>query len=185
MPQEPDGLFELPVPGRERPPSVPVAAEPAVVTLVKADLRCASVAAASVLAKVERDGIMVNRAGLHPEYAWQENKGYSAPEHVAALRRAGPCTQHRRSWSLPLVGEDPEAKVVGADPEPEIAGGAPVAGGELVLEIAELEPAELEIAELEPAELEIALSGAGASSGLSGARVAAGRRGDGGGHPGP
>src|SRR4029078_9548031 len=37
----------------------------------------------------------------HPVYGWSFNKGYSAPEHVSALRRHGACGQHRRSWSLP------------------------------------------------------------------------------------
>jgi ribonuclease HII len=73
----------------------------AVRTLVKGDLRCAAVAAASVLAKTERDAIMRERAMLHPEYCWAENKGYSAPEHLAALAGLGPCPQHRRSWRLP------------------------------------------------------------------------------------
>lgn len=74
---------------------------PVVHTLVKADLKCAAVAAASVLAKVERDGIMVARSGEYPHYGWSFNKGYSAPEHVSALRLHGACRQHRRSWSLP------------------------------------------------------------------------------------
>jgi ribonuclease HII len=104
VPAEPQVLFA--VPGRQEPPAFPLAAEPAVVTLVKADQRCAAVAAASVLAKVERDAIMVDRAGLHPGYGWRENKGYSAPEHVGELRRVGPCAQHRRSWRLPLVGAE-------------------------------------------------------------------------------
>ncbi len=90
---------QLPV--REPAPTVPLAHDPAVLTLVKADLRCAAVAAASVLAKVERDAIMTSRAHDHPEYCWHENKGYSAPDHAAALRTHGPCPQHRRSWSLP------------------------------------------------------------------------------------
>ncbi len=94
-------LFALAVPGRSPAPAVPLDVEPGVVTMVKADLRCAAVAAASVLAKVERDAIMVERSALHPQYGWQENKGYAAPEHVLALRREGPCAQHRRSWRLP------------------------------------------------------------------------------------
>lgn len=73
---------------------------PQVTTLVKADMRCAAVAAASVLAKVERDGLMVGYAEEFPDYAWHENKGYAAPEHSAALRRLGPCRLHRRSWNL-------------------------------------------------------------------------------------
>ncbi len=72
-----------------------------VVTQIKADLRCAAVAAASVLAKVERDAIMVDLARRHPQYGWELNKGYSAPEHITALRRHGPCDLHRTSWNLP------------------------------------------------------------------------------------
>lgn len=82
--------------------------EVAVRTRVKADLRCASVAAASVLAKCERDALMVALAAEHPGYGWAENKGYGSVEHVDALRRRGPCAAHRRSWRLPLTdgGED-------------------------------------------------------------------------------
>ena len=71
--------------------------------MIKADLQCAAVAAASVLAKVERDAIMVERAAGFPGYHWHDNKGYAAPEHLAALAADGPCAQHRRSWSLPGV----------------------------------------------------------------------------------
>ncbi|WP_309225328.1 ribonuclease HII [Quadrisphaera sp. INWT6] len=72
-------------------------------TLVKGDLRCAAVAAASVLAKVERDGLMADLDAEHPGYGWAGNKGYSAPGHLAALRELGPCEQHRRSWRLPAA----------------------------------------------------------------------------------
>lgn len=74
---------------------------PPVVTAIKADLRCAAVAAASILAKTERDALMVELAREHPEYGWHENKGYAAPAHVEALRTHGPSHHHRRSWSLP------------------------------------------------------------------------------------
>ena len=77
---------------------------PTVVTLVKADVRCAAVAAASVLAKTTRDAIMVELAAECPEYGWAENKGYAAPEHLAALTRLGPTRYHRISWNLPLEG---------------------------------------------------------------------------------
>ncbi len=96
----PDPAVAFPL--REPAPVVELSCEPQVRTMVKADLRCAAVAAASVLAKVARDAIMVERAACHPEYGWHENKGYSAPEHGLALRRLGPCPQHRRTWSLPL-----------------------------------------------------------------------------------
>lgn len=86
---------------------------PPVVTAVKADLRCAAVAAASILAKTERDALMVALADDHPEYGWHENKGYAAPEHLDALRRLGPTDHHRRSWSLPGVeAVDPDAAPV-------------------------------------------------------------------------
>lgn len=78
---------------------------PLVTTMIKADLKCSSVAAASVLAKVERDAMMVGLGGEHPVYGWAVNKGYAAPEHMLALETHGPCVQHRRSWRLPGVVE--------------------------------------------------------------------------------
>jgi len=79
-------------------------AAPAVRLRVKADRTCASVAAASVLAKCERDTMMVALAAAHPAYHWEQNKGYASAEHVTALAAHGPCSLHRRSWSLPGVG---------------------------------------------------------------------------------
>ena len=77
------------------------ASTPPVRTMIKADLRCSSVAAASVLAKVARDRLVVARDPDHPGYGWLLNKGYAAPEHLDALRRLGPTDYHRRSWNLP------------------------------------------------------------------------------------
>ena len=74
---------------------------PPVVTMIKADLRCAAVAAASILAKTARDDIMLGLAVEHPEYGWTENKGYAAPAHIAALAAHGPTPHHRVSWRLP------------------------------------------------------------------------------------
>lgn len=74
---------------------------PTVTTRVKADLACTTVAAASVLAKVERDAIMGELATVHPGYGWEHNKGYASPDHLAALDSRGPCEEHRRSWRLP------------------------------------------------------------------------------------
>ena len=79
---------------------------PPVTTMIKADLSCSSVAAASVLAKVSRDRLMVALGGEHPAYGWVENKGYAAPDHLDALRRLGPSTWHRRSWRLPGCMDD-------------------------------------------------------------------------------
>jgi ribonuclease HII len=78
-----------------------------VTTRVKGDMTCAAVAAASILAKTTRDGMMLELAEQHPEYAWHENKGYASPEHVDALRRLGPTVHHRRSWRLPGVDVTP------------------------------------------------------------------------------
>ena len=85
---------------------------PPVRTIIKGDLRCSSVAAASVLAKVERDGLMAELAREHPHYGWADNKGYSARAHLDALATHGPCPQHRRSWSLPGVAEAGSGVVV-------------------------------------------------------------------------
>ena len=91
------------VEGKRRPPP-PMEPVPPVVTVIKGDMTCSSVAAASVLAKVERDGLMVQRHSSHPDYGWAVNKGYAAPAHRDALMRLGPCVQHRRSWNLGLAG---------------------------------------------------------------------------------
>jgi ribonuclease HII len=85
------------------PPTV-IERVPPVVTMIKADMRCAAVAAASILAKTTRDAIMIELAAEHPEYGWAENKGYSAPEHIAALSEFGPTAHHRVSWRLPGTG---------------------------------------------------------------------------------
>lgn len=73
---------------------------PAVVTKVKADLTCATVAAASVLAKVHRDQYMVQLHDQHPHYGWLDNKGYAAAVHRHALQEHGPSVWHRHSWDI-------------------------------------------------------------------------------------
>jgi len=70
---------------------------------VAADRRCASVAAASVVAKVERDAELVELARTYGGYGFESNKGYGSAAHVRALRALGPCDAHRRSWRLPGV----------------------------------------------------------------------------------
>ena len=79
----------------------PLGTVPTVTTMVKAYLRCAGVAAASVLAKTARDRLLVDLHHQHPEYGWAGNKGYGAPDHLEALARLGPTPHHRVSWSLP------------------------------------------------------------------------------------
>ncbi|WP_328587576.1 hypothetical protein [Serinibacter arcticus] len=66
-------------------------------------MTCASVAAASVLAKVERDGLMRAAHDVDPRFDWAGNKGYASPLHIEALRVHGPTESHRRSWRLPGV----------------------------------------------------------------------------------
>jgi ribonuclease HII len=95
------GLFTLPPAPSHQP--LPVGPPIEVRTMIKADMRCSSVAAASVLAKVERDARMVRLHDEYPAYCWADNKGYSAPEHMQALLELGPCEQHRRSWRLPCA----------------------------------------------------------------------------------
>lgn len=71
---------------------------PRVVTRVKADRDCATVAAASVLAKVHRDRLMIEADAAHPGYEWAGNKGYASAGHYAAIDRLGPSPLHRWSW---------------------------------------------------------------------------------------
>jgi len=74
---------------------------PEVVTRVKADLSATSVAAASILAKVARDALMVGLAAECPGYGWEANKGYGTPAHLTAIRTLGLTPHHRHSWRLP------------------------------------------------------------------------------------
>ncbi len=67
--------------------------------VVRGDGRCASIAAASIVAKVTRDRMMVAADDEHPDYAFAANKGYPAPAHLDALARIGPCELHRGSWA--------------------------------------------------------------------------------------
>ena len=96
-------------------PPVPTLTEPAypevnvgeVRTQVKADQRCASVAAASVLAKVHRDALVRDLAATIPGYDLEHNMGYATASHLAALRALGPSAHHRLSWRLPARVEAP------------------------------------------------------------------------------
>jgi ribonuclease HII len=74
--------------------------------LVKGDGFSASIAAASIIAKVTRDRMMVRAARRYPGYGFASNKGYRAPEHLAALDRLGPCALHRRSFA-PVAAQQP------------------------------------------------------------------------------
>ncbi|TXK17033.1 ribonuclease HII [Homoserinibacter sp. GY 40078] len=76
----------------------PETSRPRVVTRVKADRDCATVAAASVLAKVQRDRLMVEADAVHPGYEWTSNKGYASASHYSAIERLGSSPLHRWSW---------------------------------------------------------------------------------------
>lgn len=71
-------------------------------TIVRGDACCASIAAASIVAKVTRDRLLVAASDEHPAYGFASNKGYPSPAHIAALDTHGPCTLHRHSWA-PIV----------------------------------------------------------------------------------
>lgn len=76
------------------------ACEAPVHTRVKADMSCLSVAAASVLAKVARDRLMLELHGELPAFGWNENKGYGTAAHRDAIRASGASAYHRTSWNL-------------------------------------------------------------------------------------
>ena len=63
------------------------------------------IAAASIVAKVQRDNYMIEIDALYPEYGFAKNKGYGTAEHIAALKKYGPCPIHRRSFIKNFMGE--------------------------------------------------------------------------------
>ena len=79
----------MPIVGLERPQRA----------LIKGDRICASIAAASIVAKVVRDSIMDAYHELYPEFGFCRNKGYGTPEHLAALHRNGPTPIHRMTFA--------------------------------------------------------------------------------------
>ena len=72
--------------------------------VVGGDAKCASIAAASILAKVTRDRYMLELAEQYPEYGFAQHKGYGTKQHYAALREFGPCPIHRPSFLKKLHG---------------------------------------------------------------------------------
>lgn len=97
VPQQGDlDLFSVPEPEEQEP----VAAPWRIQTRIKADMTCLSVAAASVLAKVERDGIMASLAQEFPVFGWDSNMGYGTPAHKSAIAELGATDHHRKTWRL-------------------------------------------------------------------------------------
>ena len=68
-------------------------------TVIKGDSVSLSIAAASIVAKVARDGAMAELAEQFPGYGWERNAGYGTREHIDALNRLGPTPEHRRSFA--------------------------------------------------------------------------------------
>lgn len=87
----PDRLL---IDGNMIPAGLTVAAQ----AIVKGDARCLSIAAASIVAKVTRDRIMVGLAQQHPGYGWETNAGYPSKRHISALQDIGVTPHHRRSF---------------------------------------------------------------------------------------
>lgn len=103
--------------GNHLPPGLPCPAE----AWIGGDARERSIMAASILAKVTRDRTMVALHQHHPEYGFDEHKGYSTPAHLEALRRHGPCPHHRRSFAP--VRMTAQGAFFLNDPEPALASG--------------------------------------------------------------
>lgn len=74
-------------------------------TIVKGDSRSASIAAASILAKVTRDDYLLQMAETYPEYAFDIHKGYGTKSHYTALEKFGPCPIHRMSFLKKFYGK--------------------------------------------------------------------------------
>lgn len=74
------------------------------VSLVKGDARSISIAAASIIAKVTRDRLMVQYDEVFPGYGFGKNKGYGSKEHIEALKRQGACMIHRKTFIKNFIG---------------------------------------------------------------------------------
>ena len=85
--------------------------------LIKGDSLCRSIAAASIVAKVARDGRMVKEHAAYPDYGFDRHKGYASQEHLERLARLGPCPIHRRSFApvramlAPVPNDQPTARI--------------------------------------------------------------------------
>lgn len=80
------------------------------VPIIKGDAKSVSIAAASILAKVTRDHMMVEYDQLFPDYGFAKHKGYGTAAHVQAIQELGPCPIHRRSFIRNIWSEEAESK---------------------------------------------------------------------------
>ena len=69
-------------------------------TVIKGDQLHKEIAAASIIAKVTRDTLMINYNNTYPHYNFNEHKGYGTKKHYAALKKHGPCDIHRKTFRL-------------------------------------------------------------------------------------
>jgi ribonuclease HII len=76
-----------------------------VIVRTKADRDCVSVAAASVISKVERDNLMIELASSHPQFGFDGHKGYASEAHILAIRTIGPSVEHRHTWLTKILGD--------------------------------------------------------------------------------
>jgi len=74
------------------------------VPIIKGDAKSVSIAAASIVAKVTRDHLMVEYDKIYPQYGFASNKGYGSAVHMQAIREYGPCPIHRRSFIKNIIG---------------------------------------------------------------------------------
>ena len=72
--------------------------------IIKGDMKSAVIAAASIIAKVYRDELMMEYAKIYPEYGFERNKGYPTAKHMDTIRKIGPCPIHRQSY-LRFIGD--------------------------------------------------------------------------------
>jgi ribonuclease HII len=112
---------EYVVDGKVRPPA-PADRARRVRCMVKADAHTPAVSAASIVAKVYRDHLMVELAHEHSGYGWERNVGYGSAEHLAALRLLGPSAHHRALFVATALGGGRSARrdrTRAADPQDE------------------------------------------------------------------
>ena len=72
-------------------------------SIIKGDALCYSIAAASIIAKVTRDRIMIGYDKIYPEYGFAKHKGYGTQEHISAIKKYGLCPIHRKSFTKNFV----------------------------------------------------------------------------------
>lgn len=83
----------------------PLNIDPREINVVKGDAKCASIAAASILAKAQRDDLMCSLAKRYPAYRFDENKGYGSPQHIEAIRTHGISDMHRATFCRSFMQE--------------------------------------------------------------------------------